>query len=67
VVSKGPIFETGERETWNISITDQGEFNGSAKQELSDQAKSSGSSSLAGKGKRPGEESVEFCRSRGDK
>jgi hypothetical protein len=31
-VSKGPVFEAGERETWNISITDLGEQAGSGEQ-----------------------------------
>jgi hypothetical protein len=50
-VSNGPNFESGERETWNMSITDRGENFGSTEQE----GGASGSSSLAGEGRRPSE------------
>jgi hypothetical protein len=36
-VSNGSNFESGERETWNMSITDWGEIFGSTKQECGDQ------------------------------
>jgi hypothetical protein len=55
-VSNGPNFESGERETWNMSITDRGENFGSTEQESGDQeGGASGPSSLAGEGRRPSE------------
>jgi hypothetical protein len=52
----GPASEVGDRETWNISITDRGEPIGSTEGQHGDQGDASRSASLVGEGRRPVEE-----------